>query len=145
MVVKNTKVAKMVNVPLVSMPKEMSKHGLRVEVSAKMMMVNFKDFSQFSGIFNVGSNIGTYIFFFLIYQGKHLTCKARGTKKGYGNSGTPQDCKFPFKHGNKLYKGCAPSSYGPWCATEVSSNGVLKKWARCNEYCNKDEGNFFKS
>ena len=78
--------------------------------------------------------------------GKFIICKARGTRTGYGSSSaTPKDCKFPFKHGNKIYKGCVPNSYGPWCATEVSSTGVLKKYARCNEYCKKDEGNVQKN
>ena len=35
---------------------------------------------------------------------------------------------------------------GPWCATEVDSDGkyIKDKWARCNQYCKKDEGNFKK-
>ena len=74
---------------------------------------------------------------------KSCTCQASGTKKGYDSSGPPKDCKFPFKNGHKLYKGCASSSKGAFCATEVSSKGVLTKWARCNEYCDNDEGNVF--
>ena len=77
------------------------------------------------------------------YKYYSCTCQASGTKKGYDSSGTPRDCKFPFKNGHKLYKGCASSSNGAFCATEVSSKGVLTKWARCNEYCDNDEGNVF--
>ena len=71
-----------------------------------------------------------------------MTCKARGYGKGYGSSGTPRNCVFPFINGGKRYRGCVPSSVGkgPWCAIKVDSKGNLKKWARCNKYCKKDKG-----
>ena len=70
-----------------------------------------------------------------------MICKARGKGKGYGSSGTPQNCRFPFTHGGKRYNGCATSSqYGPLCATKVDAKGKLTKWARCNKYCGKDKG-----
>ena len=71
-----------------------------------------------------------------------IPCKARGHGKGYGSSGTPENCKDPFIHGEKRHRGCAPSSDGKgyYCATKVDSKGNLKKWARCNKYCKKDKG-----
>ena len=85
------------------------------------------------------------LFFLSINIGIHLTCKARGKGKGYGSSGTPQNCLFPFIHNGKKYNGCGPSSVGKgsWCATKVDSKGNLKTWARCNQYCKKDDGTFF--
>ena len=79
-----------------------------------------------------------YLFFLL---GVHLTCKARGKGQSYGSSGTPQNCLFPFIHHGKKYNGCAGGSF---CATKVDSKGNLKNWARCNRYCKKDNGMFFK-
>ena len=41
------------------------------------------------------------------------------------------------------YHGCAPSAEkgkGRLCATEVDKQGNLRKWARCNKYCGKDQG-----
>ena len=86
---------------------------------------------------------------FITYLGTFITCKARGTKDDYGSSsGAPRDCKFPFKYKSKIYNGCVQSldGNGPWCATEVDSDGkyIKNKWARCNQYCKKDEGNFQK-
>ena len=71
-------------------------------------------------------------------------CKAKGQGNDYGSGkGRVQDCKFPFiQHGIK-YKGCAPSAEkgkGRLCATEVDKQGNLRKWARCNKYCGKDQG-----
>ena len=70
-----------------------------------------------------------------------MICKARGRGNGYGNSGTPQNCKFPFILDGKRYNGCATTDkYGPRCATKVDTKGNLVKWARCNNYCPKDCG-----
>ena len=82
------------------------------------------------------------IFFIFINIVRPLTCKARGHGKGYGSSGTPQNCVFPFINGGKRYRGCAPSSVGKghWCATKIDSKGNMKKWGRCNNYCKKDKG-----
>merc|ERR1712223_1046287 len=43
------------------------------------------------------------------------------------------------------YNGCGPSAEkgkGRLCATEVDSQGNLKKWARCNKYCGSSSGKF---
>ena len=73
-----------------------------------------------------------------------MICKAKGTDKFYGSGkGSVQDCKFPFIQHGIRYKGCAPSvekGKGRLCATEVDKEGNLKKWARCNKYCGKDQG-----
>ena len=73
-----------------------------------------------------------------------MICKARGEGNGYGSSGTPQNCVFPFITGGRRYSGCATGSggKGPWCATQVDSNGKLKTWARCNNYCKRDYGEY---
>ena len=72
-----------------------------------------------------------------------MICKARGEGNGYGTSGTPQNCKFPFTHNGKRYNGCATTDKnGSWCATKVDTKGNMEKWARCNNYCKKDCGKF---
>ena len=78
--------------------------------------------------------------YFLVCE--RLGCRARGNGKVYGSRGRSQDCKFPFIHDGKRYRGCAVSSggKGPWCATKVDSKGNLKRWARCNKYCKKEKG-----
>ena len=68
------------------------------------------------------------------------TCKARGKGKGYGRHGTPQNCRFPFITGGKRHRGCRPNKNGAYCATSVDSRQNLLKWARCNRYCKKDNG-----
>ena len=89
------------------------------------------------GIFELCTNL----LLIFLYLGVHLTCKARGQGKSYGNSGTPQNCLFPFIHGGKKYtNGCTAGSL---CATKVDSKGNLKDWARCNQYCKKDDGMLF--
>ena len=85
-----------------------------------------------------------FIFLFVFGIGKYVVCKAKGQDKDYGSGkGSALDCKFPFiQHGIK-YEGCAPSvekGKGRLCATEVDKQGNLKKWARCNKYCGKDQG-----
>lgn len=81
---------------------------------------------------------------FLSIDPMNLTCKGRGKGKGYDSSGTPQNCLFPFIHGGKIFKGCATNGRsGSWCATKVDSKGKIKNWARCNQYCQKDNGMFF--
>ena len=71
-----------------------------------------------------------------------MTCKARGQRNGYGSSGTPQNCVFPFINGGQRYRGCAPSGKGSYCATKVDSKDNMREWARCNKYCKKDKGEF---
>ena len=71
-----------------------------------------------------------------------MTCKARGQSKGYGSSGTPENCVFPFTNDGKRYSGCIPNSQGAWCATKVDSKGKMQIWARCNNYCRKDNGEY---
>ena len=71
-----------------------------------------------------------------------MICKARGQSYGYGSSGTPENCVFPFINGGRRYSGCVPNSQGLWCATKVDSKGNLQKWARCNNYCKKDYGEY---
>ena len=86
------------------------------------------------------------LLYFLWIDPINLTCKGRGKGKGYDSSGTPQNCLFPFIHGGKIFKGCATNGRsGSWCATKIDSKGKMKNWARCNQYCKKDNGMFFES
>ena len=76
--------------------------------------------------------------------GKYVVCKAKGQETDYSSGrGGVQNCIFPFTQHGIRYNGCAPSAEkgkGRLCATEVDSQGNLKKWARCNKYCGNDQG-----
>ena len=84
------------------------------------------------------------IFYFEFGIGKYVVCKAKGQEKDYNSGrGGAQNCIFPFTQHGIRYVGCAPSvekGKGRLCATEVDSQGNLKKWARCNKYCGNDQG-----
>ena len=81
---------------------------------------------------------------YFCFIGKHITCKAQGKDKIFGSgAGVVEDCVFPFIYKNKKYTGCSKDVKGKWwCATKVDLKGNMKtdKWARCNEYCSKDDG-----
>ena len=84
------------------------------------------------------------IFCFDFGIGKYVVCKAKGQETDYSSGrGGVQNCIFPFTQHGIRYNGCAPSAEkgkGRLCATEVDSQGNLKKWARCNKYCGNDQG-----
>ena len=74
-----------------------------------------------------------------------MICKAKGQEKDYkSGKGKVQDCLPTFIHHDLKYNnGCAKSAEngkGRLCATEVDAQGNLKKWARCNKYCDTDKG-----
>ena len=73
--------------------------------------------------------------------GTHVTCKASGHDKNFDSGKNIQECIFPFIQNGLKYEGCAESTEkgkGPLCATEVDAGKQLKKWARCNKYCETD-------
>ncbi|KAG7177564.1 von Willebrand factor D and EGF domain-containing protein-like, partial [Homarus americanus] len=42
------------------------------------------------------------------------------------------DCKFPFEYKNRWYFSCTTAfHYLPWCATEVTPDGILVTWSIC--------------
>ena len=82
-------------------------------------------------------------FLFLSNVGTHVTCKASGHDKNFDSGKNIQECIFPFIQNGLKYEGCAESTEkgkGPLCATEVDAGKQLKKWARCNKYCETDSG-----
>ena len=85
-----------------------------------------------------------FIIIFYFGIGKYVVCKAKGQETDYSSGrGGVQNCIFPFTQHGIRYNGCAPSvekGKGRLCATEVDSQGNLKKWARCNKYCKKATG-----
>ena len=72
--------------------------------------------------------------------GRYQAVQACMTKvvEGVTNDDPEKPCIFPFVSGAVTYNECTNSSgTGPWCATEVDTNGVMvdNKWGFCNTAC----------
>ena len=82
-----------------------------------------------------------YSYHFFYIEPEIVVCKAKGQE-----SLMLEDCIFPFRRNGIEYNGCAPGEKGegPICATEVDSakDNELKKWGRCNKYCEQDKGKY---
>ena len=64
---------------------------------------------------------------------KIIATNINGTGKEHKDSSKIQggECIFPFIHKGEMYKECAKSKKGKWCATEVDSKKRMTKLGFC--------------
>ena len=72
--------------------------------------------------------------FYLYMSAKKINTKlqSRSKKLKPGKTVKLGTCIFPFSYKKTIYNDCYKGTHGDWCATEVDSNGKMKKYAFCD-------------